>query len=103
MTDSQTVGKTTEIAPGTMKLFDFDGEKVVVANVEGAFCAFNNVCSHAGGPLSEGELVGDTVTCPWHSTIFNVRTGEVLEGVTDDPVPIYEVRIEGDDIKLRKP
>ena len=85
-----------------MKLFDLDGAKVVVANVEGVFCAFSNVCSHAGGPLSDGELDGDKVTCPWHSTVFNVRTGEALEGVTDDPVPIYEVLIEGDDIEIRK-
>jgi nitrite reductase/ring-hydroxylating ferredoxin subunit len=43
------------------------------------------------------------VTCPWHFTPFNVMTGKAMEGgVTDDPVATYEVRLEGDDIQIRK-
>ena len=85
-----------------MKVIDLDGQEVVIANVNGAFYAFSNTCTHEGGPLGEGELEGETVTCPWHFTKFNVKTGTVVEGVTDDPVPTYEVRLEGDEIKLRK-
>ena len=52
----------------------------------------------------DGELAGDIVTCPWHFTPFNVKTGEAQEGgVTDDPVATYEVRLKGDDIQIRKP
>ncbi len=104
MTEFQTVARASEMAPGEMKLVDVDGEEVVIANVDGEYFAFSNTCTHEGGPLVEGELDGDIVTCPWHSTPFNVRTGEALEGgVTDDPVSVYEVRFEGDDIQIRKP
>src|SRR5262249_34203705 len=46
-------------------------------NVEGTFYAIDNTCTHRGGPLGEGELSGDTVTCPWHGAHFNVKTGAV--------------------------
>ena len=60
----RTVAKTSDIAPGAMKVVDLDGEEVVVANVDGVFFAFSNTCTHKGGPLAEGELAGETVTCP---------------------------------------
>ncbi len=104
MAEFQTVAKASEVAPGEMKLVEVGGEEVVIANVGGEYFAFSNTCTHEGGPLSDGELEGDIVTCPWHFTPFNVRTGEALEGgVTDDPIPTYVVRLEGDDIQVRKP
>lgn len=102
MAEFEAVAKASEIAPGTMKLVDLAGEKVVIANVDGAFFAFSNDCTHVGGPLVEGELKGDTVTCPWHATIFNFKTGEPLEGPGHDPIPTYQVRLEGDDIQIAK-
>ena len=104
MAEFHTVVKASEVAAGEMKLVEVDGDEVVIANVDGEFFAFSNTCTHEGGPLSDGELEGDIVTCPWHSTPFNVKTGEAQEGgVTDDPIPTYEVRLEGDDIQIRKP
>ena len=103
MSEFRTVTNTADLAPGKMKLVDLDGEEIAIANVDGEYFAFNNTCPHKGGPLAEGELEGDIVTCPWHATPFNVRTGEAQEGgVTDDPVATYEVRLEGDDIQIRK-
>ncbi len=104
MAEFRTVAKASDVAAGEMKLVDVDGEEVVIANVNGEYFAFSNTCTHVGGPLSDGELKGDIVTCPWHFTPFNVKTGEAQEGgVTDDPVPIYEVHLEGGDIQIRKP
>jgi len=104
MSEFQTVAKVSEVAPGEMELFEVDGDDVVIANVAGEFFAFSDTCTHEGGPLSDGELEGDIVTCPWHFTPFNVRTGEAQEGgVTDEPIPTYEVRVEGDEIQIRKP
>lgn len=99
----RTVAKTSDIAPGAMKAVDLDGEEVVVANVDGVFFAFSNTCTHKGGPLADGELAGETVTCPWHATVFNVKSGEPLEGPAMSPVSTYEVRIEGDGIQIVKP
>ncbi len=103
MADFQTVAKASEIAPGEMKLVDLDGTEVVVANVDGAFFAFGNACTHVGGPLAEGDLDGETVICPWHSSVFDLRSGEPLGGPGEDPIPTYEVRFQGDDIQVRKP
>lgn len=103
MSEFQTVTNTTDLALGDMKLVDLDGEEIVIANVDGEYFAFNNTCPHAGGGLVDGEFEGDIVTCPWHFTRFNVRTGEAQEGcITDDPVSIYEVRLEGNDIQIRE-
>ena len=104
MTEFRTVARASDLTPGEMKLVEIEGSEVVIANVDGAYFAFSNTCSHEGGPLAEGELADDVVTCPWHFTPFNVRTGEALEGgVTDDPIPTYEVRIEGDEIRIGFP
>lgn len=103
MTDFASVLKTSDIAPGEMKLVTVDGAEIVVANVNGGFCAFGNLCPHEEGPLVEGELDGDSVICPWHFTRFDVRTGEALEGLTDEPIPVYEVRVEADDVQVARP
>ncbi len=104
MAEFQTVAKTSDVTPGEMKLVTLDSEEVVIAHVDGEYFAFANTCPHAEGPLGEGELVGSIVTCPWHATPFNVKTGEAQEGgVTDDPVATYDVRIEGNDIQITKP
>ena len=103
MAEFESVLKTSDLGPGEMQGVAVDGTEIVVANVDGRFCAFGATCPHEEGPLAEGELDGEIVTCPWHFTEFNVLTGEVLEGVTDAPIPVYEVRIEGDDVKVAVP
>jgi nitrite reductase/ring-hydroxylating ferredoxin subunit len=70
------VAETKEIAPGTAKQIDLNGKKIAVFNLNGMFYALSNTCSHRGGPLSEGEINGDIVTCPWHMANFNIKTGE---------------------------
>ena len=104
MADYQTVAQTSDLGPGVMTSVELDGEEVVVVIIDGEYFAFGNICPHAGGPLVDGELSGDIVTCPWHSTPFNVKTGEAQPGgVTDDPVPTYEIRLEGNDIQIKPP
>lgn len=93
----------TELAEGTMKAIDLDGEEVIVANVGGRCFAFGGLCTHDGAPLIEGELDGDKLTCPWHFTEFDVKTGAVIEGMTDDPIPVYEVVVEGNEVRVLKP
>ena len=52
-----------------------DGEEAAVYNIDGAFYATGNACTHTGGPLSEGDLAGQVVTCPLHGSQFDVTTG----------------------------
>ena len=93
------VAQTSDLAPGTSKVVQADGLSIALFNVEGTFCAIDNTCTHRGGPLGEGTLNGDVVTCPWHLWEYNVRTGEKLNspGVK---VATYAVEVEGNDIKV---
>jgi nitrite reductase/ring-hydroxylating ferredoxin subunit len=84
-----------EIAPGQAKRVALDGEDVAVYNVDGTFYATQDACTHAGGPLSEGSLEGDVITCPWHGSCFNVISGQVVCGPAREPVKTYRVAVEG--------
>ena len=63
--------------------------------------AIGNVCSHAGGPLDQGEVHGDAITCPWHGSTFCLADGAVERGPATTPQPVYETRLRGDTIELR--
>lgn len=63
--------------------------------------AVADVCSHAGGPLHEGGIDDDQVTCPWHASVFRLGGGDVVHGPATAPQPAYEVRIEADKVLLR--
>ena len=88
--------RTSELKPGQVKLLFLKGEPVAVYNVDGEFYATQDACTHAGGPLSEGELEGNMIVCPWHGSCFDVRDGQVKCGPAEDPVKIYRVILEGD-------
>ena len=94
------VAKTDEIPTGQAKLVDVNGKEIALFNVGGSFYAIDNTCTHVGGPLSEGELNGVEVTCPWHGGVFDVTTGEVLGPPPGRAVNRYNVRVEGSDIEI---
>jgi nitrite reductase/ring-hydroxylating ferredoxin subunit len=100
MSEFVTVAKTTDVPPGTGTVAEVKDHAIAVFNVEGAFYAIDNTCVHRGGPLGEGELEGDTVTCPWHGWQYNVKTG-VSVTTPSACVKVYEVAVEGADIKVR--
>jgi 3-phenylpropionate/trans-cinnamate dioxygenase ferredoxin component len=85
---------TDEIPDGAMKLVDVRGERIAVANAGGTFYAFTDECTHDGGPLSEGELEGELITCPWHFSRFNIRTGEIVDSPAEEEITVYEVKVE---------
>ena len=66
----------------------------------GRYYAIDDTCTHRGGPLSEGEVDGTTVTCPWHGARFDVRNGTVLNPPAAKGVCSYSVRVDGNDIKV---
>jgi nitrite reductase/ring-hydroxylating ferredoxin subunit/uncharacterized membrane protein len=79
-----------------------EGVRVMVAtNEEGRF-ALADRCSHRGGPLSEGSLDGGCVTCPWHGSQFELVTGAPTRGPASIPQPVYESRVLGDKLELRR-
>jgi len=83
------VATTGDRTPEQGKMVEVNGKKIALCNLEGSFYAINDTCTHRGGPLSEGEIEGEQVTCPWHGALFNIKTGEVLARI------IHEDREEG--------
>lgn len=100
MAELVTVAKSSEIGAGQAKSVDVKGQAVAVFNVGGKFYAIEDTCPHVGGPLSEGEVQGTTVTCPWHGAQFDVTSGKVLAPPADDGVKSYPVHVQGDEIKI---
>ncbi|HET6589653.1 MAG TPA: Rieske 2Fe-2S domain-containing protein [Candidatus Nitrosocosmicus sp.] len=90
-----------DIQPSQMKEVQVEGESVCIANVGGKYYAIGNICTHEGGPLADGALNGYEVECPWHNSKFDVRTGKVTSPPADKPEPVYEVKIEGNDIFIK--
>ena len=95
------VGKTGDLASGEMKFVAVDRERVLLANVDGAFYALRDACGHRNAPLSRGKLIGCLIECPLHFAQFDVRTGELVNGPVSTPVPVYEVLVEDDTVYIK--
>ncbi|MBI2955826.1 MAG: Rieske (2Fe-2S) protein [Acidobacteria bacterium] len=91
------VVKVNEMPPGTAREFQADGKMIALYNVDGNIYATDNVCLHRGGPLGQGTLEGEVVTCPWHGWQYRVSSGEAVfnEQIKVQTLP---VKVEGEDI-----
>lgn len=94
------VGSVADIPPGSAKLVEVEGKRIAVFNVGGRYYAIDDTCPHRGGPLSEGTLQGEVVTCPWHGSKFNVTTGAVLTPPARDGVSRHSVRDSGGELSV---
>ena len=92
------IGKSKDVAPGRMGVFDVAGTAVNVANAAGHLYAFDDTCTHQGCSLARGQLEGTTVTCSCHGSQFDVRSGAVLSGPADEPVRSRLVQVDGQDL-----
>ncbi len=88
-----------DIPPNSGIVKEVSDHCIAIFNVDGTFCALDNTCAHRGGPLGEGELEGEVVTCPWHGWEYNVRTGISLT-TPSASVKTYEVKVDGEDVKV---
>ncbi len=89
-----------ELAPGQAKKVQVDGKILALFNLGGSYHAIDDSCPHRGGPLSEGPVEGDVVTCPWHGSTFNVKNGNVLTPPARSGVSSYGVRVSGSDVEV---
>jgi 3-phenylpropionate/trans-cinnamate dioxygenase ferredoxin subunit len=92
------VAKVSEITPGTTRRVVVDSVEILLCNVDGKIYAIEDVCTHDGGPLDQGELAGECVVCPRHGATFDVRTGDALTLPAVLPLMTFEVSVEGDDV-----
>jgi nitrite reductase/ring-hydroxylating ferredoxin subunit len=93
------VAAVSDIREGEMKIVF--NELAVVANVQGRFHAFGNVCPHAAGPLGEGFLDGHIVECPWHAAQWDVATGSAVSGFATVDIPVFKVRVVGENVEIQ--
>ena|SRR2546421_13057637 len=103
MTDFIKVADLAELEEGAMMAIEVEGEPICLARVNGDVCAFTDNCTHISGPLNEGELDGDILTCPWHGAQFNVRTGKVMRGPARQDILTYPVKVVDDAILVSLP
>ena len=95
------VAKAADLLPGQMKWVAVNGERLVLANVEGAFYALSDVCGHRNAPLSRGKLDGYLIECPLHYAQFDVRTGELVNGPVSTAIAVYQVRVDGQTVYVK--
>lgn len=98
MSTAVKVASASELPRGSSKLVEANGQAVALFNVDGEYFAIDDACPHAGGPLNEGDLDGNVVTCPWHGAQFDVTTGKVLCAPARSDVASYPVTVVGDDV-----
>ncbi len=92
-----------ELADGTPTKTMFGSTSVMLVRRGDVVHALKETCSHLGGPLSQGELDGDTITCPWHFSTFRLRDGSVVHGPATSRQLSYEARITEGQVELRGP
>jgi 3-phenylpropionate/trans-cinnamate dioxygenase ferredoxin subunit len=97
------VAKTGDIPEGEARRFVVQRIEIAIANLgDGRFFAVDDICSHAESSLSEGELDPDdeTIECPRHGSLFDLRTGRPLSLPATVPVAIFPLKVEGDTILI---
>lgn len=110
MTEYLELCKTNDVPEGSMKGFELEGQKILVANVEGEFYAMDAVCSHMKGYLPSGKLRGKIVKCPSHGCKYDVTSGKVVKNVDFmtqafsgkcHDQQIFEITTKGDTIFIK--
>ncbi|MBH74290.1 MAG: hypothetical protein CL896_00670 [Dehalococcoidia bacterium] len=101
MSEYTKVASLSELSSGEMKMVTVDEEDILLANVGGTIHAVSDLCSHADASLSDGYIEEGEVECPLHGSRFNLATGEALNLPADEPLKVYEIKVEGDDILVR--
>jgi NAD(P)H-dependent nitrite reductase small subunit len=100
MTDFVTVAKTEDIPPGEGRTVVAAGRSIAIFNVDGTFRAVDNTCVHRGGPLGEGTLEDNLVTCPLHGWQYDLETGQNPHNPAAK-VATYDVKVEDGEVKVR--
>jgi nitrite reductase/ring-hydroxylating ferredoxin subunit/uncharacterized membrane protein len=100
---SRPVCNQSELGDGQMLLAIVGQERVVVGRCSQGLFAFSDRCTHKGGSLSDGALVGCTVQCPWHGSQFDIQTGRVVAGPAQGKIQTYAVEISGGEVYVQPP
>ena len=105
MGELHTLCTRDDLAPGQSRCFDVDGHRIALVRIADDFYAIGDTCSHADYSLSEGDVWEDEceIECPKHGSTFSLHTGEAQTLPATRPVPVYEVQVDGDHVKVVLP
>jgi len=101
MADFIRVAKLEDIAEPGKQLVEVDDRLVVLFRVEGEIYCLDDICTHDGGPLGEGELSGFSIACPRHGACFDVRSGNAITMPATEATVAHEVKVEGGEIFVK--
>jgi nitrite reductase/ring-hydroxylating ferredoxin subunit len=94
------VATVQEVPAGKGKQVKVGGKTIALFNVGGTFLAIDDTCTHRGAPLSEGEIEGNEVICPWHGARFDLTSGAVMAPPAPKGVSAYKVQVVGDEVQI---
>lgn len=94
------VARAGELPVGRVRAVKLDGRTIAICHTARGFFALDNTCPHRGGPLAEGDLIGEEIVCPWHLWGFDVATG-LCPGNSEFAIATHDVRVDGDRILIR--
>jgi nitrite reductase/ring-hydroxylating ferredoxin subunit/uncharacterized membrane protein len=97
---SMVVARSNELEPDQMKLLHLNGRRIVLARTPEGYVAFDDRCTHKGGSLAGGVMIGGVVQCPWHGSQFDCRTGGVKAGPAKQPIGSYRVSETNGEVRL---
>jgi 3-phenylpropionate/trans-cinnamate dioxygenase ferredoxin component len=92
-----------EVTEGQIKTFEIKDRPIAVARWQGSFFALDNICTHDGGSLGEGDLVKGQIQCPRHGARFDLKTGQVTRMPAVIGIGTYEIKIEDGDVFVAIP
>ena len=100
MSEFVSVGSVSDFSSGQRKMVTVGVRHVALFRLGDEFFALDNMCLHRGGPLCEGFVENNVVTCPWHGWSYEIKTGTMVQ----DPrvgVSTHDVRLDGDVVSVR--
>jgi len=97
------VGHASDVPEGRAEVFEVEDRYIAVFRVSDGFYAIEDICTHDGGPLAEGEIEDHEVICPRHGARFDIRTGAALTLPAVTPVESYPVRVDGNELYIGLP
>lgn len=93
------VAKVSDVPAGSMIKASVEGRDIVIANMDGSYCALDDTCTHAGASISEGKIDGANVVCGWHGAQFDCASGKLAKfPATIKDLGSYTTSVEGDQI-----
>src|SRR5437660_12404007 len=97
------VANVGDVPSGAGKVVQAGNTALALFNIGGTFYAVDNRCTHVGGPLGQGKIEGNVVTCPWHGSRFDVTTGQVVAPPARRPVATFPATVVKGEVFVEMP